>query len=56
MHANGGVGVIDIDQYKYFDYVFTCPLLVPTTPGTLHATKNDEILKAYWSRLALMLL
>ena len=31
LHANGGVGVVDIDQYKYFDYVFTCPLLVLQT-------------------------
>ena len=53
MHANGGVGVIVIDQYKYFDYVFTCPLLVPTAPGT-RATKNDSILESTSFDAALM--
>ncbi len=28
-HANGNVGnVAQVHYYKYFDYVFTCPLLV----------------------------
>ena len=28
LHVNGGIDVVDIGEYKYFDYVFTCPLLV----------------------------
>ena len=27
-HVNGGVDVVNIDDYRYFDYLFTCPLLV----------------------------
>ncbi len=28
VHVNGGVDVVNIDEYKYLDYAFTCPLLV----------------------------